>query len=108
MNIPDLRRRADSGSAVAQAPLGVCYLDGIDVEVNYVEAFRLLSAAADRGATRAITNLARMHANGLGIPCRTQFGSTSRRRRRENSWRKSNLPEFTRGETMFPLIEKRH
>jgi len=63
MNIPDLRRRADSGSAVAQALLGVCYL-----EVNYVEAFRLLSAAADRGATRAITNLARMHANGLGIP----------------------------------------
>jgi TPR repeat protein len=68
MNISDLERKAKSGSVVAQAVLGTCYLDGLDVEVNYAEAFRLLSAAADLRAPRAMVNLARMHAEGLGIP----------------------------------------
>jgi TPR repeat protein len=68
MNISDLRQKADSGSVVAQSVLGICYLDGTNVEVNYQEAFRLLSAAAEKGAPRAIANLARMHATGLGIP----------------------------------------
>jgi TPR repeat protein len=68
MDIPDLRRKADSGNVAAQAILGSCYLDGIDVEINYGEAFRLLSAAAGQGASRAVANLARMYAEGLGIP----------------------------------------
>ena len=68
MNISDLRRKAESGSVVAQSILGICYLDGIDVEPNYDEAFRLLSAAAQQGASRAMLNLARIHAEGLGIP----------------------------------------
>jgi len=34
MNIPDLQRQAESGSVVAQAILGICYLDGIEVEVD--------------------------------------------------------------------------
>lgn len=66
MNITDLRQQAESGNVAAQAILGTCYLDGVDFEVNYHEAFRLLSAAADRGASRAVVNLARMHAEGLG------------------------------------------
>jgi TPR repeat protein len=52
---------------VAQTLLGTCYLEGIDVEVDHKEAFRLLSAAADQGAPRAKMNLARMYAEGLGI-----------------------------------------
>lgn len=68
MNISDLRQKAESGSLVAQAILGACYLDGIEVEVDYGEAFRLLSAAAGRGAPRAMVNLARMYSTGLGIP----------------------------------------
>jgi len=65
MNIQDLRKGADSGSRVDRAVLGLCYLYGIDVEVDYKEAFRLLSLA---GTSRAVTNLALMHAEGLGIP----------------------------------------
>jgi TPR repeat protein len=68
MNISDLRQRAESGSVVAQTALGVCYLEGIDVEVDYEEAFRLLSSASDQGVPRALANLARMYADGLGIP----------------------------------------
>ena len=65
MNIQDLRKGADAGSRVDRAVLGICYLYGIDVEVDYKEAFRLLSLA---GTSRAVTNLALMHAQGLGIP----------------------------------------
>ena len=68
MNIPDLRAKADSGICAAQAILGICYLEGIDTETDYQEAFRLLSAAAAQGASRAVVSLARMHAEGLGIP----------------------------------------
>jgi uncharacterized protein len=65
VNIPDLRQKAESGSVVAQSVLGICYLDGVDVAIDYSEAFRFLSAASDQGAPRAMANLARMHAEGL-------------------------------------------
>ena len=68
MDIAELRQKAESGNLVAQSILGACYLEGIDVEVNYAEAFRLLSEAAGRGASRAVVNLARMYADGLGVP----------------------------------------
>jgi uncharacterized protein len=68
MNIRELREKAESGGCIAQTVLGICYLDGIGTEVDYREAFRLLSDAATQGAPRAIANLARMHADGLGIP----------------------------------------
>ena len=67
MNIPELRRKAESGSCVAQSVLGLCYLFGLDVEVNYEEAFKLLSAAANQGSSRAVLNLGRMYAQGLGV-----------------------------------------
>jgi TPR repeat protein len=66
-NIPELRRKADAGSCVAQSILGGCYLYGLDVEVDYKEAFRLLSAASNQGSSRAVLNLGRMYAQGLGI-----------------------------------------
>jgi TPR repeat protein len=68
MNIPELQRAAESGSVVAQSMLGLCYLYGHGVEVDYKEALRLLSIAMDKGASRAIVNLAHMYAEGLGVP----------------------------------------
>jgi TPR repeat protein len=68
MNIPEMRRKAEAGSCVAQAGLGACYLYGVDVEIDYQEAFRFLSAAADQGVSRAILNLGHMYAKGLGVP----------------------------------------
>jgi len=43
-------------------------LDGIDTEVDYAEALRFLSAAAEKGAPRAMAGLGRMYAEGLGVP----------------------------------------
>src|SRR5688572_21557209 len=68
MNIVELSQQAESGSVVAQATLGICYLYGRDVKVDYKEAFRLLSAATEKGASRAVLNLARMYAEGFGLP----------------------------------------
>jgi TPR repeat protein len=64
MNIHELRRGADSGSRVDQSVLSLCYLYRVDVQVDYREAFRLLSLA---GTSRAVANLGRMYAEGLGI-----------------------------------------
>ena len=68
MNISRLLQEAEGGSCVAQSILGICYLDGINVEVDYGKAFQLLSAASGQGASRAVANLARMYAEGLGLP----------------------------------------
>src|SRR5262249_55770649 len=67
MDISELRRKAASNSVVAQSILGICYLDGIEVEVNYQKAYRLLSATSDQGAPRATAHLARMYAARLGV-----------------------------------------
>jgi len=66
MNIRELHQSAESGSAAAQCVLGVCYLDGMEVDVDYQKAFKLLSTAAAHGLSRAVVNLARMYAQGLG------------------------------------------
>src|SRR3954463_15436838 len=67
MNIPEMRQKAEGGSCVHQSILGICYLDGIDVERDYDEAFRWLSAAAAQGASRAVLNLGHMYSQGLGM-----------------------------------------
>jgi len=67
MDIVELRDQADAGSVVAQSILGLCYLYGEDVDVDYLQAFRYLSLAAEQGAPRASLNLGRMHAKGLGV-----------------------------------------
>ncbi len=67
-NITEIRKRAEAGSCVAQSILGISYLHGIDVGVDYKEAFRFLSAAANQGASRPLLNLAHMYAKELGIP----------------------------------------
>ncbi len=45
--------------------LGLCYLDGVDVPVDHARAFSLLTAAASRGASRAMVGLGRMYEHGL-------------------------------------------
>src|SRR5690348_16275222 len=67
MDIEQLRREAESGSVVAQGVLGLCYLYGRGVDIDYDEALRLLSMAKDNGTSRAVVNLARMYAEGLGV-----------------------------------------
>ena len=68
MDIEEKRRKAEAGSSVAQTTLGISYLYGYDVKVDYQEAFRFLSAAASQGTSRAVLNLGIMYAKGLGIP----------------------------------------
>ncbi len=68
MNILDLRQEAESGNVAAQSILGICYLDGVETQVDYALARRFLSAAAAKGASRAMVGLARIHAEGLGVP----------------------------------------
>lgn len=68
MNIRELQLKAESGNTSAQCILGICYLDGSDVDADYPKAFRLLSEAASKGASRAVVNLARMYAQGLSVP----------------------------------------
>jgi hypothetical protein len=68
LNIAEIRQKAEAGSCVHQCVLGLCYLYGTDVDLDYKEAFRWLSAAAAQGASRAVLNLGYMYAQGLGIP----------------------------------------
>lgn len=67
LNIAQIRQDAEAGSCVSQCQIGLCYLYGLNVEINYQEAFRFLSAAAEQRASRAVLNLGRMYAQGLGI-----------------------------------------
>lgn len=67
MNMAALLDQANSGDVVAETTLGVCFLEGIGVQVDYYQALRFLSAASEKGAARATLNLARMYAGGLGV-----------------------------------------
>ena len=67
LDISELRQKAEAGSCAAQSILGGCYLYGYEVEVNYKEALRFLSAAANQGTSRAVLNLAHMYAKGWGV-----------------------------------------
>jgi TPR repeat protein len=67
LNIAQIRKDAEEGSCVSQCQIGLCYLYGLNVEINYQEAFQFLSAAAEQGASRAILNLGRMYAQGLAV-----------------------------------------
>jgi len=46
MDFKELERKAESGSCVAQTTLGISYLYGYDVQIDYDKAFRFLSLAA--------------------------------------------------------------
>lgn len=61
-----MRRRADEGSAVNQCALGLCYLYGVDVAIDYAEAFGLLMSAQRGNLPRASLHLGFMYAEGWG------------------------------------------
>jgi TPR repeat protein len=66
LNIAELRQKAEAGSCVNQCVLGACYFYGHEVDRDYDEAFRWLSAAAAQGSSRAVLHLGYMYAQGLG------------------------------------------
>jgi TPR repeat protein len=68
MDLDRLERQAAAGSAVAQAVLGVCHLDGVGVPVDLERAFDLLTRASVQGVSRAMVNLGRMYERGLATP----------------------------------------
>jgi len=68
MDIKKLISEAEKGNTVAQTLLGMCYLDGVDVEENHEEAVRWLSIAAEKGSPRAISNLGVCYLEGWGVP----------------------------------------
>jgi TPR repeat protein len=67
MNVTDLRVQAESGSLPAQTVLGICLLEGTAGAADHAEAFRWLSAAAERGAARAMAHLGTMYEHGLSV-----------------------------------------
>jgi TPR repeat protein len=66
LDIQEIRRQAEAGNAVNQCALGLCYLYGVEVPVDYVRAFGLLSGAAGKHVTRARLHLGFMYAEGWG------------------------------------------
>jgi TPR repeat protein len=68
LDINEMRAKAEAGSCVSQGVLGLCYLYGIDVGIDYKEALRWLSAAANQKASRPTLHLGYMHQQGLGVP----------------------------------------
>lgn len=47
--------------------IGLAYLGGVDVEVNYERALSLITAAAEAGLTDAVDKLFDMYLNGIGV-----------------------------------------
>ena len=69
MDVTELKRKAEAGNCAAQSLIGAYYLFGHEsIRIDYTEAFRFLSAAARRGSSRAVANLAFIYEEGLGIP----------------------------------------
>ena len=40
MDFKEMRRKAEEGSCVSQGVLGICLLYGIEIDVDYAEAYR--------------------------------------------------------------------
>jgi len=68
MDLLDLQRRAATGDLAAQTVLGACFVEGLGVDVDHVQALRLLAGPAQRGVPRACYYLGRIYASGLGVP----------------------------------------
>ncbi|HEU5126116.1 MAG TPA: tetratricopeptide repeat protein [Verrucomicrobiae bacterium] len=69
MEFERLKTEAEAGSFVSKSILGICHLYGQgDVPKDYAAARFWLSQAAERGASRPIFHLGRMHEEGWGVP----------------------------------------
>ncbi len=59
-------RAADQGLAASQYQLGLCYLDGLGVQANEQQAFKLFKAAAKGGWADAQAQLGECYLYGIG------------------------------------------
>jgi TPR repeat protein len=67
ISVDALHLKAESGDAVAQFKLGVCYADGEGVKKDEAEAVKWYRKAADRGNAEAQSKLGLCYANGQGL-----------------------------------------
>jgi TPR repeat protein len=63
-----LERAHEKGASTATFILGTMYEDGLGVQSDVERAIELYVAAADRGAYLPCLHLARIYANGKGVP----------------------------------------
>ena len=66
LEIDDLRTLAEQGHAAGRVELGGRYRDGLGVEVNHAEAFKLMRMAADQGEVDGQVQLGLMYSRGTG------------------------------------------
>ena len=66
-DIPQLKRDAEAGDAIAQYNLGLCYANGNGVEVDLSETVRWLRKAAEQGLPQAQFNLGMCLSRGVGV-----------------------------------------
>ena len=71
--------------------IGLAYLNGIDVETNYVLAERLISEAADAGVVEAMGELVNMLYYGKGVACNREDAVRVQKRKIEAVGRKNEL-----------------
>lgn len=67
MELEKLQQAAEAGQVGAQTLLGLCYLDGINTQVDHPQALHWLGLAAENRSPRAEANLALMYQQGLGV-----------------------------------------
>ncbi len=66
-DIEDMKKKAAEGELDATVQLGISYLYGYGVEVDYIEAFFYLQEAATKNDGQALLHLGKMYENGIGI-----------------------------------------
>ena len=63
----ELVKYAESGDAVAQCDLGVCYANGSGIAKDSYEAFKWFKLSAEQGYARGMKNLGICYVEGLGV-----------------------------------------
>ena len=63
----ELVKYAESGDAVAQCDLGVCYANGSGIAKDSYEAFKWFKLSAEQGYARGMRNLGICYYNGAGV-----------------------------------------
>ena len=66
-DIEDMKSRAKEGDIAAQVELGISYLYGYGVDIDYLEAFIYLQDAAIKNDGEAQLHLGMMYENGWWI-----------------------------------------
>lgn len=63
----ELVKYAESGDAVAQCDLGICYANGSGIAKDGYEAFKWFKLSAEQGHVGGMRNLGRCYFEGLGV-----------------------------------------